>query len=82
MDKFLEGNCYISYLQPEDKNDKPETPNTNENNESAGGERIQNNSSDRDTPTLNNNDKKNDSNKETMQAELETPETLFPEGQK
>ncbi|KAF6068686.1 Bromodomain family protein [Candida albicans] len=33
---FLEGNCYISYLQPEDKNDKPETPNTNENNESAG----------------------------------------------
>lgn len=77
---FLEGNCYISYLQPEDKNDKPETPNTNENNESAGGERIQNNSSDRDTPTLNNNDKKNDSNKETMQAELETPETLFPEG--
>ena len=69
-------------MQPEDKNDKPETPNTNENNESAGGERIQNNSSDRDTPTLNNNDKKNDSNKETMQAELETPETLFPEGQK
>ena len=81
MDKFFEGNCYISYLQPEDKNDKPETQTPMRTTRVLVVREF------RtivviEIPQLNNNDKKNDSNKETMQAELETPETLFPEGQK
>ncbi|CAX40469.1 subunit of the histone acetyltransferase SAGA complex, putative [Candida dubliniensis CD36] len=79
---FLEGNCYISYLKPEDKTEKTETPKVDEiekeDTENAG--EIIPNSSDRDIPTFNNIIEKNETNKETLHSELDTPETLFPEG--